>query len=211
MSTHFLLSTFITLLVTVDPVGTAQVFMSLTGSMTHQDRRFVAVRSMLLSFLILVFFALAGQRLFAIMGIGMPAFRIAGGLLLFWIAFQMVFAQTRRHKEEEAEKAARADEIRDIAVFPLAIPMTAGPGSITAVILVASRAEGHILTLASLVVLVGIVILICLALCLASERVSRLLGRTGNLVLSRLLGVLLTALAVEFVTDGIRASLAPHA
>ncbi len=203
MNIDLLLSTLVTLLVTVDPVGLAPIFLSLTERLTLKKRRSVAFRAAAISFLVLAFFVLAGQRLLDWLGIGLPAFRIGGGLLLFWIAFEMVFERRAERKQKTAEQNHR----RDLAAFPLAIPLVAGPGAITAVILLSSRADGSVVALALLLLLVGSVVLACLGVFLASQRISRLLGRTGSIVLTRLLGVLLTALAVQFVADGTRALL----
>ena len=131
-----------------------------------------------------------------------PAFSIAGGLLLFYIAFDMVFALKAERKKELASDAVSIDHIRNVAAFPLAIPLMAGPGSITATMLLAGRAGGDPLELAGLMATVALVMAVIFVVLLAAERVSRLLGTTGNVVLTRMLGVVLAALAVQFVIDG---------
>ena len=205
MTADLLLSTLVTLLVTVDPVGLVPIFLSLTDRMTSPERRTVALRATVIAVGILTFFVLFGQRLLGWMGIGLPAFRIGGGLLLFWIAFEMVFEHRTDRKQETADHAIRLDHVRDVAAFPLAIPLMAGPGAITAVILLASRSDGNILAVLSLLLLVCVVAAACLGVFIAGGRVAGVLGRTGSIVLSRLLGVLLTGLAVQFVADGVRA------
>jgi multiple antibiotic resistance protein len=207
MSADPVLSALVTLIVTVDPVGLAPIFLSVTGGMTTRERRIVALRATLISLGILTFFALAGQQLLHWLGIGLPAFRIGGGLLLFWLAFEMVFERRTERKQETATVAVRLDHVRDVAAFPLAIPLMAGPGAITAVILLSSRTDGSVLAVALLLSLVLGVLAACLIVFMAAEKISGLLGRTGSIVLSRLLGVLLTGLAVQFVVDGIRALL----
>jgi multiple antibiotic resistance protein len=140
--------------------------------------------------------------------VSLPAFRIAGGLLLFWIAFEMVFERRTERKQQTAETAITKDHIRNVAAFPLAIPLMAGPGALTATILLAGRAHGDAVLLITLAVICGLVILCCLAVFLAASSISKLLGITGNVVLTRLLGVILAALAVQFVIDGVKAAMA---
>ena len=138
------------------------------------------------------------------MGITLPAFRIGGGLLLFWIAFEMIFERRQERKEKSAERAITEDQIRDTAVFPLGIPLIAGPGAISAVILLSARFEGPAMKAGLIAVLAAALLLLFLALVIA-ERIDRLLGETGRIILTRLLGVILAALAVQFVIDGIKA------
>jgi multiple antibiotic resistance protein len=138
------------------------------------------------------------------LGISLSAFRIAGGLLLFAIAFEMVLGVRMRREGQAAEEAV-GEHVRNIAAFPLAIPLMAGPGAITATVLLAGRAHGHMLLVAILLAVVLLVVLACLGTFIVAGRISRLLGLTGNIVLSRLLGVLLAALAVQYVADGVRA------
>ena len=137
----------------------------------------------------------------------MPAFRIAGGLLLFSIAFEMVFGVRMRREGEAAEQAVE-EHVRNVAAFPLAIPLLAGPGAITATVLLAGRANGDLLLTGLLIAVVIFVAASCAVAFVLAGRISGLLGLTGNILLSRLLGVLLAALAVQFVVDGIRAVLA---
>jgi multiple antibiotic resistance protein len=201
----FLTSALVTLLVTLDPPALAPIFVSLTRGMTQSERRRVAIRACLIAFAIMAFFGLGGDIVLKALGVGLSAFRIAGGLLLFWIAFEMVFERRNNRKAHTADIAITEDHIRNVAAFPLAIPLMAGPGAITAMILLAGRAEGDPVRLGALLALLALGILACLAVFLTAERISRLLGITGNVVLTRLLGVILAALAVQFVIDGIKA------
>jgi multiple antibiotic resistance protein len=164
------------------------------------------VRASLIAGAILIGTALIGDLLLRALGISLPAFRIAGGLLLFAIAFEMVLGVRIRREGQEAEEAVE-ERVRNIAAFPLAIPLLAGPGAITATVLLSGSADGNILLVGLLLAVVVLVALACLAAFLLAGRLSRLLGLTGNIVLSRLLGVLLAALAVQYVVDGIRALL----
>ncbi|MGL5113825.1 MAG: MarC family protein [Beijerinckiaceae bacterium] len=202
----FLSNAFVTLLVTVDPPAIAPMFLALTVGMTAAERRQVAARATIIAALALAFFAIAGQKILSLLGITLPAFRIAGGLLLFWIAFEMVFEKRSKRKNDVAKTAIDEDHIRNVAAFPLAIPLMAGPGAITATMLLASQADGEPLRL---VLLMGIILAVC-ALCymtfLFAEVISKGLGVTGNIVLTRLLGIVLVALAVQFVLDGVKAS-----
>jgi multiple antibiotic resistance protein len=167
----------------------------------------VAVRASLIGAAILIGTALIGDWLLSQLGISLHAFRIAGGLLLFSIASEMVFGLRIERQSRDAEQAVE-EHIHNIAAFPLAIPLMAGPGAITATILLAGQAGGRPLWLGILFGVIVVVIASCLLTFLAAERISKLLGITGNVVLSRLLGVILAALAVQFVIDGVRAVLA---
>jgi multiple antibiotic resistance protein len=210
MLQDYITTALVTLLVTLDPVALAPIFVSLTEGMTGHERRRVAFRASAIAFGVLAFFGLGGDLVLRYLGVGLPAFRISGGLLLFWIAFEMVFERRNDRKQHTAQVAITEDHIRNVAAFPLAIPLMAGPGAITAMILLAGRADGNPLTLVLLIALTGLSVGSCLAVFLAGERISRLLGITGNVVLTRLLGVILAGLAVQFVIDGVRALLAPE-
>lgn len=201
----FVSAALVTLLVTLDPPGLAPIFLALTRGMNAAERRRVAIRACLIAFGIMAFFGLAGDILLRALGISLPAFRIAGGLLLFWISFEMVFELRTTRKSRTAEAAITEDHIRNVAAFPLAIPLMAGPGAITAIILLAGRAGGDPVQLALLSAITALVVLSCLVVFLAAHSISRLLGVTGNIVLTRLLGVILAALAVQFVIDGVKA------
>ncbi|MDW6021355.1 MarC family protein [Mesorhizobium sp. BAC0120] len=199
-----LLNAFLTILVTIDPPGLAPLFLALTRGMNREERTQVSVRASTIGFGVLALFAVAGAAILTVLGITLPAFRVAGGLLLFFIAFEMVFERRQDRKEKSAGVAITKDFIHDIAAFPLAIPLIAGPGAISATVLLSGSFQG----LAAKSALVGI-ILVCLILTylvfVLSERIDRFLGHTGRSILTRLLGVLLAALAVQFVADGIHA------
>lgn len=208
MLTDFIVSALVTLIVTVDPPGLAPIFLSLTPGMSALSRRKVAMRAVLIAFVIMTATALGGAPLIHVLGITLPAFRIAGGLLLFTIAYQMIFAGQQERKAETAEKAITDDHIRNIAAFPLGIPLMAGPGAITAILLLAGRTQGDPVKLGILIGVIGLVVLACLVSFLLATKIARLLGVTGNIVLTRLLGVILAAMAVQFVIDGVRAVMA---
>ena len=208
MLDDFIISALVTLIVTVDPPGLAPLFLSLTPGMTPAMRRQVAIRAVLIAFVIMTATALGGAPLINALGISLPAFRIAGGLLLFTIAYQMVFGGGQESKAETAEKAITEDHIRNIAAFPLGIPLMAGPGAITAILLLAGRAQGDTVRLGVLIGVIALVVLTCLVSFLLASRIARLLGVTGNVVLPRLLGVIRAAMAVQFVIDGVKAVMA---
>jgi multiple antibiotic resistance protein len=198
----FLKTALVTLLVTLDPPGLAPVFIGLTLGMTRAGKREVALRASVIAFLILAAFALGGRFVLEALGVTIPAFRIAGGLLLFYIAFDMLFALKAERRSEIASDAKAIDHIRNIAAFPLAIPLMAGPGSITATMLLADRATGDWFMLAGLLAIVALAMAVSFIALLAAERISGLLGATGRVVLTRMLGVVLAALAVQFAIDG---------
>jgi multiple antibiotic resistance protein len=203
MLLDFLKSAFVTMLVTLDPPGLAPVFIGLTLGMTRAAQREVALRATIIAFAILAAFAFGGGAVMDLLGITIPAFRIAGGLLLFYIAFEMIFELRSQRKQELASDAVTIDRIRNVAAFPLAIPIMSGPGSITATMLLAGRAGSDWQALTGLMAIIAVVMLLCYVTFLMAERVSRLLGTTGNLVLTRMLGVVLAALAVQFVINGV--------
>jgi multiple antibiotic resistance protein len=201
-----LLSAFVTLLVVVDPIGLLPAYLAVTEGLSAATRRQVAWRASVTAAAILAGVAVGGDWLLAELGISLTAFRIAGGLLLFSIAFEMVFG-VRIERQSKAAEQAIEEHVRHIATFPLAIPLMAGPGAITATLLLAGRAGHHAGALAALIGVICAVCAICFAAFLAAGRISKLIGITGNVVVSRLLGVLLAALAVQYVIDGIRAAL----
>lgn len=198
---------FVTVLVTIDPPGLAPLFLALTPGMTRSERMQVAARASLIGFFVLAVFALAGTTILSVFGITLPAFRVAGGLLLFWIAFEMVFERRKERKEKSADTAITVDHIRDIAAFPLAIPLMAGPGAISATVLLSGSFQGWSGHLA-LVAIIGLCIFLTWLTFVAAERVDGFLGETGRSILTRLLGVILAALAVQFVADGVKALMA---
>jgi multiple antibiotic resistance protein len=207
MPLDFAISALLTLFVVVDPVGLTPTFLAITHGLPRAARRSVALRASLIAGAILIGTALIGDWLFRMLGISLAAFRIAGGLLLFTIAFEMLFG-VRMRREGEAAEQALEEHVRNVAAFPLAIPLLAGPGAITATVLLAGRADGNLILLGVLLAVVALVAVACFVAFIFAGRIGQLLGMTGNIVLSRLLGVLLAALAVQFVVDGIRALLA---
>jgi multiple antibiotic resistance protein len=207
MPTEFVISALVTLLVVVDPVGLVPIFVGITHGLPSNARRSVALRASVIAAIVLIGAALIGEWLLRTLSISLPAFRIAGGLLLFSIASEMVFGLRTQRQSQTAEQAID-ERVRNIAAFPLAIPLMAGPGAITAAVLLAGRSNGDLLRLGLLIGVIVAVVLVCVVAFLLADRISKLFGTTGNIVLSRLLGVLLAALAVQFVVDGVRALLA---
>jgi multiple antibiotic resistance protein len=203
MPLDFAISALLTLLVVVDPVGLVPTFLAVTEDLPRAARRSVAIRASIIAGAILIGTALIGDWLLHTLSISLPAFRIAGGLLLFSIASEMVFGVRLRRESREAEEAVE-EHVRNIAAFPLAIPLLAGPGAITATVLLAGRAGGNPMLIAVLIAVVVLVAASCFVAFLFAERIGRAIGLTGNIVLSRLLGVLLAALAVQYVVDGVR-------
>lgn len=209
-SPEALLNAFTTLLVTTDPPGLAPIFLGLTVGMTRAQRFQTALRGTLIAFAILAVFAMTGAGVLSVLGISLPAFRIAGGLLLFVIAFEMIFEKRQERKEKTSETAITKDHIHNLAVFPLAIPLISGPGSISATILLAGNFQAP-LDRAQLIVVIAAVFIIIFAALVIADRIDRILGQTGRAILTRLLGVLLSALSVQFVIDGLRATMAIYA
>ena len=189
MLLDYISAALVTLLVTLDPPALAPIFVSLTRGMTADERRRVAIRAAFIAFGILAFFGLGGEVLLRLLGVGIPAFRISGGLLLFWIAFEMVFERRNERKQHTADVAITEDHIRNVAAFPLAIPLMAGPGAITATILLAGRADGNPIYLGFLIALIALGVASCFAVFMAADRVSRMLGVTGNVVSSKTSGL----------------------
>lgn len=199
-----MMNAFVTLLVTVDPIGLAPLFLALTPGMNRAQRNQVAIRASLIAFGLLVLFAVGGGSILSVLGITLPAFRVAGGLLLFWIAFEMIFEKRQERHEKSAARAATHDMIRNIAAFPLAIPLIAGPSAISATVLLSGSFSGFG-GLAILISIITAVLAITYLVFLLAEGIDHLLGETGRSILTRLLGVILAALAVQFVADGSKA------
>ena len=194
-------SAFVTFLVVIDPPGCAPIFAGLTRGATPAHRRAMAVRSVLIAAGILLFFALLGEDLLRALGISLSAFRVAGGIMLFLIAVDMVFERRTERRENRAQEVS-ASEVEDISVFPMAIPMIAGPGSIASVMLLMARSDGLAQSLVVLAALLATLVLTLAAL-LASGLLMRLLGHRMEAMITRILGVILAALAAQFVLDGI--------
>lgn len=202
MDTAFLITAFVTLFVIIDPIGMTPLFVALTQGMSAQKRRAIAIRACVTSALLLVMFASFGEAVLGFIGISMPAFRIAGGILLFLTALEMLFEKRTKRRADQAEEAEE-DDSDDPSIFPIAIPLIAGPGSIATVILLAGQKPG-IEGLAWVIGVMLSVILLVFLMFLMSGLLERALGRVGTNVVTRLLGMLLAALAVQFVLDGLR-------
>lgn len=199
MDQTFLIGAFATLFVVIDPVGLAPIFIALTAETGDRHRRAVALRAVLIAGAILTLFAFFGEAVLGFIGISMPAFRIAGGILLFLTALDMLFQRRTKRREDQADE----EDHPDPSVFPIAIPLIAGPGAIATMILLAGRAEGA-LGMAAVLAVMAAVLLLALLLFLSAGVIERGLGRTGINVVTRLLGMLLAALSVQFVLDGLR-------
>lgn len=201
MDPTFAITAFVTLFVVIDPIGLTPMFVALTQGMSASERRRVATRACIAAIVILTIFGLAGEEVLAFIGISMPAFRISGGILLFVTAFDMLFERRDQRRENQADEGEARD---DPSIFPLAMPLIAGAGAMATMILLVGSAGndiGKIVTVhAAMVVVVGLVF----ALAQTAGLLERLLGRTGIKVVTRLLGMLLAALAVQFVLDGLR-------
>lgn len=199
-----ILNAFVTILVTIDPPGLAPLFLAVTRGMNREERQQVSVRASIIGFAVMALFAVAGAAILSVFGITLPAFRVAGGFLLFYIAFEMVFEKRQDRKEKISDAAITKDMIHNIAAFPLAIPLIAGPGAISATVLLSGSFQGW-LAQAMLVAIIAICLGLTYVVFVLAERIDGFLGQTGRSILTRLLGVILAALAVQFVADGIRA------
>ena len=197
---------FITLAVIIDPPGCAPIFASLTSGTNAAHRRSMAIRSATVAWFILVFFALLGEPLLRTLGISLSAFRLAGGIMLFIIALEMVFEKRTERREARAQEIEGTPEAEDIAVFPMAIPMIAGPGSIATVMLLSARANGLV---EGAIVLGAMTLVLALTLValLAAGPLMKLIGVKLEAMITRILGVILAALAAQFVLDGLERSL----
>ena len=196
--------TLVALLVIIDPLGTAVIFASMTTNNTEAERRRQAIRATVIATIVLMVFSIAGGWLLGALGIGLPAMKVAGGLLLFLLAADMVMGQTYL-RATPAEQKAGAEE-PDISVFPLAIPLLAGPGGMTSMILMREQARGSFEAYAAVIAALVVVLALTLVCLLGTSTVSRLLGKTGGHVIGRVLGVLLAALAAQIALDGVRQS-----
>jgi multiple antibiotic resistance protein len=200
-------SAFITLFVVIDPPGCAPIYAGLTKDATKAQARNMALRASAIAAVILLGFALFGEDLLRALHIELDSFRIAGGLMLFFIAFDMVFEKRTQRREERAEKVAADPEVEDVSVFPMAMPMLAGPGAIAAIMLLMNEAEGIEESAVVLGALALVLLITALAL-VAARPLMRVFGDRVEAVITRLLGVLLAALAAQYVIDGLRGSFA---
>lgn len=191
---------FVALFVIIDPIGLAPLFVALTAGQTRRERRAVAIRACLVALALLTLFGLAGEAVLAFLGISMPAFRMAGGILLFLTALDMLFERRGQRRKGTAD----AEHPSDPSVFPLAIPLIAGPGAITTMILLAGAEGADAVHVALIHGVMALVLLCVFVLFLLAGTIERLLGPVGINVVTRILGMLLAALSVQFVIDGLR-------
>lgn len=203
--TQLFISAFITLFVVIDPPGCAPIYAGLTKGASQAQRRNMAVRATVIAAAILLVFALFGEDLLGALHIELDSFRIAGGLMLFWIAFDMVFEKRTQRREERAAKVAATPEVEDVSVFPMAMPMLAGPGAIASIMLLMSGAKGIEESVIVLSALAAVLVLTMLAL-IAAGPLMKIFGDRVEAVITRLLGVLLAALAAQYVIDGLKSS-----
>ncbi|MBA86017.1 MarC family protein [Thalassobius sp. S69A] len=201
MDTAFLITGFVTLFVIIDPIGLTPMFVALTQGMASKRRRSIAFRAVIVAFFVLSLFTVFGEAVLGFVGISMPAFRIAGGLLLFLTALDMLFQRREKRREDQADDEDHQD---DPSVFPLGIPLIAGPGAIATMILLAGQQPGYAGIALVLGIMVSVLVIVFL-LFMTAGWLEKALGKTGISVVTRLLGMLLSALAVQFVLDGLRA------
>ncbi|HEX6783525.1 MAG TPA: MarC family protein [Sphingomicrobium sp.] len=201
-------SALVTFLVIIDPPGCAPIFVGLTRGTSPVHRRAMAIRSCLIAWAILMFFALLGKPMLQALGISLASFRIAGGIMLFIIALDMVFERRTARRESRAHSIEGTPDAEDVSVFPMAMPMIAGPGSIASAMLWVSRAETPV-HVAIVLAAITIVMLLTMATLLAAAPLMRLIGERVEAVITRILGVILAALAAQFIIDGLKQSF-PH-
>jgi multiple antibiotic resistance protein len=202
---NLFVSAFITLFVVIDPPGCAPIYAGLTSGATRAQSRAMAIRACLIAGAILLVFALFGKEPLDALHIELDSFRIAGGLMLFLIALDMVFEKRTQRREQRVEQVKATPEVEDVSVFPMAMPMLAGPGAIASVMLLQGGAKGLAASLVVLAALALVMLLTALAL-LAAGPLMKLVGARVEAVVTRLLGVLLAALAAQFMVDGLRGS-----
>jgi len=199
------LSTFITLFVVIDPPGCAPIFASLTNGASPVFRRAMAIRATVVAGIILLVFALVGEEFLKMLGVSLDAFRIAGGVMLFLIALEMVFERRSARRQDRAAEVNQDPEREDVSIFPMAIPMLAGPGSIATVMLLTSETGSYTGQLVMLAAFLSVMLLTLVAM-LTAGPMMRLLGQKFEIAITRILGVILAALATQFIIDGLRAS-----
>lgn len=205
---ELLLNTFVILFVVLDPIGLTPLFAALTHGGSRAYQRRMAIKGTLVAGVILVTFVFVGAPLLRWLGVGIPAFRLAGGALLFLLAIEMVFARHSGLRSTTSAERAEAEHKEDIAVFPLAIPLIAGPGALTTLLLMLTEGQGDPAVVAVVLLVLAVVLGITLLTLLSAARLTAVMGETGANVVSRVLGVILAALAVQFMLDGLRDGLA---
>jgi multiple antibiotic resistance protein len=201
MDLNVLLTAFVTLFVVIDPIGLMPIFVSLTAGSSAKTRRTIAVRAILIGFGILILFGFFGEAVLGFAGISMPAFRIAGGILLFLTALDMLFERRTKRREDQASQPDVSQD--DPSVFPLATPLIAGPGAIASMILLTGQAE-TMLSFAAIFVALAAALSIVWTLFIMGGLLERAWGPTGVNVITRILGMLLAALSIQFILDGLR-------
>ena len=203
---------FVTLFVVIDPPGITPIFASLTHGTSAAHKRLMAFKSIGVGAFIILLFAFAGEWLLGALGIGLDAFRVAGGVMLFIIALEMVFEKRTERRENRAEQVVEDahDDIEheDISVFPMGIPMIAGPGTIATIMLYMSRHGDSWADMTMVLGAAGVILLLCLILLLLSDRIMKLMGKTFSAMLTRLLGVILAAMAGQLIIDGVKGAFA---
>lgn len=203
MEISFFITAFAAIFVVVDPPGLAPLFLALTQDHTSSERKVIAIRACLISAITLTLFCLTGQAILDFIGISMPAFRISGGILLFLTAIDMLFERRTQRREDQA--SSNLDKV-DPSVFPLSTPLIAGPGAITTIILLASEKKGEWLGTLTVIGVTWLIVLMTFVFMLIAPLLERILRRTGIVVVTRILGLLLAALSIQFVLDGISQS-----
>ncbi|MDO5611720.1 MAG: MarC family protein [Paracoccus sp. (in: a-proteobacteria)] len=197
------ITAFVTLFVVIDPIGLSPLFIALTGGMDVAQRRRVAWRALAVAAGLLTLFGLAGEVILTGIGISIPAFRIAGGVLLFLTAVDMLFQRRTERREEQAQGSG--DDLPDPSVFPLATPLIAGPGALATMILLVGQGQGLLHTAMTVLVMLAVLTIMGVLFAIATP-LANALGRTGVMVITRLMGMLLTALAIQFIIDGLKGS-----
>lgn len=206
MDTTQIISAFVTLFVVIDPVGLAPLFIVLTRGMDAQRRRLIGWRAVIIAAVLMTLFGLAGEAILNAIGITLSAFRIAGGMLLFLTALDMLFERRTERREGKARDEPDGEEHHDDpSVFPLAMPLLAGPGALATMILLVNQDTSATHTLMVHLVMLSVLALVVVMFALAGP-IAHLLGRTGTLVVTRLFGMLLAALSIQFVIDGLKGS-----
>ncbi len=200
-----IIATFVTFVVVVDPISTTPLFAALTAEASASERRRIALRGVAIATGVLIAFALGGEWLLTALGIGLPAFRIAGGILLLLLAIDMVMARQSGLRAMTPGEEAESNQRADVSVFPLAIPLIAGPGALTMVVLLMGAAAGDLRTQAVIIAVLVAVLVVTLACLLLVNGIMRLLGVTGINVVTRVFGIITAALAVQFIVDGLLA------
>ncbi|MEH6403606.1 MAG: MarC family protein [Sneathiella sp.] len=201
------ITAFVTLFVIIDPIGLVPIFIALTKDTSVSHQRLMALKGTSIGGVILLFFALLGDKFLVLLGVGIPAFRIAGGIMLFLLALEMVFDKRTQRREDKAEKMKDDQPHEDISVFPLSVPLISGPGAIASIMLLMGENKSDWALQSTVLVVLGVVLLICLLLFFLAGPLSRIMGQTFSQILSRVLGVILGALAIQFILDGIKAGL----